>query len=281
MAARAVSRSIFNGTDEIISSVLNLGPGQTLKQKSTCRRLTPETLSTSDFVALVSDIYSRMRNNLTDRVPSRENWRIERQTNLDPVNRSPEILLERAIVLLSERGILKDWFNQVPVASGLINKDADKRAAIDLMRYRNKSIELVELKWESDTPAYAAIEILRYGLAYLLSYVNKDAFGYAGNPLMGAKQVSLCVLAPHKYYDDCNLSWLRRGLNNGVHALAEKEADQVFSMDFSFLAFPAGFSLPFTTGEEVLRIWNIGEDTEPCRNLLAAMHNLESIWCDS
>ena len=280
MVVRAISRSIFNGTDEVISSVLGLGPGKNLKQKSTCRRLTPGSLSTSDFVALVSDIYDRMENNLTDRIPSRENWRIERQTNLDPRNRSPEVLLERAIALLGERGILKEWFNQIPVASGLIDKDADKRAAIDLLRYQNESVELVELKWESDTPAYAAIEILRYGLAYLLSYVNREPFGYTENPLMKARQVSLRVLAPQEFFDDCDLTWLGRGLDEGIRTLVDRKADQAFSMDFGFLAFPTDFNMPFTTGEEVLRMRNVEEGAEPCRKLVAAMHNLESIWWD-
>lgn len=280
MVVRAVSRSIFNGTDEIITSVLGLDPGKTLKQKSTCRRLTPWSLSTSDFVVLVSDLYRRIENNMTDRIPSRENWRIERQTNLDPGNRSPEILLERAIALLGERGILKEWFNQIPIASGLIDKDADKRAAIDLLRYRNESVDLVELKWESDTPAYAAIEILRYGLAYLLSYVNREAFGYAGNPFMLVRQVSLRVLAPLEYFNDCDLTWLGCGLNEGVRALADRMAGETFSMDFGFLAFPNGFNMPFKTGEEVLRIRNLEEDAEPCRKIVAAMRNLESIWLD-
>jgi len=73
MVEKAASRSIFKGTDEVISSVFGLGPGKHLKQKSTCRQLTPGSLSTSDFVALVSDFYSRMESNLTARIPSREN----------------------------------------------------------------------------------------------------------------------------------------------------------------------------------------------------------------
>jgi len=278
MAERTVSRSVFTGTDEIISSVLGLGPGKTLKQKSTCRRLTPGSLSTSDFVVLVSDLYRQIENNQTDRKPSRENWRIERQINLDPGNRSPEILLERAIALLGERGILKEWFNQVPVASGLIDKDADKRAAIDLLRYRNESVELVELKWESDTPAYAAFEILRYGLAYLLSYVNRVPFGYAKKPLMKAGQVSLRVLAPQEFFDGCDLTWLGRGLDEGIRTLVDRKTDQTFSMDFGFLAFQAGFKMPFTTGEEVLRMQSVEDDAEPCRELVAAIHNVEPIW---
>ena len=103
MVEKAASHSIFNGTDEVISSVFGFGPGKHLKQKSTCRQLTPGSLSTSDFVTLVSDLYSRMENNLTDRIPSRENWRIERRTKLDPGNTSLETLLERAIALLGER----------------------------------------------------------------------------------------------------------------------------------------------------------------------------------
>lgn len=272
--------SIFNGTDEIISSVLGLGHGKHLKQKSTCRQLTQDSLTTSDFVDLVSALFNQIKDSPTDRVPSRENWRVERKTNLDPVNKSPEILLERAIALLGERGVLKEWFNQIPVASGLITGVSDRRAAIDLLRYRNKCIELIELKWESDTPAYAAIEILRYGLAYLLSYIKRDEYAYAENPLMRERRVSLRVLAPQKYYDNCDLTWLGHGLDVGVRALSNKVTDQKLSMDFGFLAFPTGFDMPFTDGQDVLRMWNMDTDAEPCRKLIAAMNNLESIWCD-
>ena len=179
---------IFHGTDEIISAFFDLRPKKTLKQKSTYLAL--ESNGRNNFETLIADLYGQMEKNRTDRSPSQENWRSESQTTLNSKNRSPEVLLERAIAILGERGILEGWFNQVPVASGLVNSSADKRAAIDLVRHRNDRAEFVELKWESDTPAFAAIEILQYGLAYLFSYVNREAFKYTRKPLMNVKEIS-------------------------------------------------------------------------------------------
>ena len=206
-------KGIFRGTDEIISAFLGLSDGETLKQKKTYRRLALDPNRHQDFDALIADLYGQIERNRTDHPPSKENWRSEAQTTLNPQNRSPEVLLERAIAILGQREILEGWFNQVPVASGLVNDSADKRAAIDLVRHQDDKAEFVELKWESDTPAYAAFEILQYGLAYLFSYVNREAFKYTRKPLMNVKEVSLRVLAPQVYYADSDLTWLGEALS--------------------------------------------------------------------
>ena len=278
MTGRDSSKSIFDGTDDIISSALNLRPGATLKQKSTCRELISGYLEESDFEALISDLYNQIESNRTERKPSRENWRLERQTTISHANRSPEVLLERAIAVLGGRGILDEWYNQIPVASGLIDGHADKRAAIDLMRLSDKRVEFVELKWNSDNPAFAAFEILRYGLAYLFSYINRTSFGYEENSLMKIDQVSLRVLAPQIFYDGCDLTWLGDGLSNGIGEISEKMTGQAITMDFGFLAFSAGYEQPFRSGEEVLRMQDASEDADPYKSLVYAMHNLEPIW---
>jgi hypothetical protein len=113
MTGRDPSKSIFDGTDDIISSALSLRPGATLKQKSTCRELTSGYLAESDFKALISNLYDQIESNRSDRMPSRENWRLERQTTISHANRSPEVLLERAIAVLGGRGILDEWYNQI------------------------------------------------------------------------------------------------------------------------------------------------------------------------
>ena len=289
MAKGAQSPTIFKGTDERIHSFLGLSDGKTWKQKSACRGLTSAPKDMSSFRMVVSDLYDLITENRSDHTPSLENWRIKRQLSISPKNSSPEILLERAIARLGERedrlgkrGEFKEWFNQVPVASGLINDKADKRAAIDLLRCQEGRAEFVELKWKSDTPVFAAFEILLYGLAYLYSRVNRKTLGYLKKPLMSVSEVSLRVLAPRAYYADYDLNWLGEGLDEAVRTLAAKKTDGALSMGFSFLAFPPDFApnfeIPFKTGQEVRRISGLPKDVEVCPFLVSAMRNLEPVF---
>ncbi len=282
MAKGTQSRSIFEGADERIHSFLGLCDGKTWKQKSTCRRLTSAPKGMPSFDTLLSDLYGLITENRSDHTPSLENWRIKRQLSISPKNCSPEILLERAIARLGERGELKEWFNQVPVASGLIDDKADKRAAIDLLRHKDNWAEFVELKWKSDTPVFAAFEILLYGLAYLYSRVKRKTLGYLEKPLLSVSKVSLRVLAPRAYYTGYDLKWLEQGLDEGVRTLAAKKIDGALSMGFSFLAFPPDFApnfeIPFKTGQEVRRISGLPKDVEACPFLVSAMSNLEPVF---
>lgn len=95
------------------------------------------------------------------RPPSRENWRFQSRPEISPDNTSPEVGLERAIVQAAG----SSWVNQIPTSSGLVGPSADKVRNIDLAyAERNGKFTLVELKVGSDTPLFAAIEILLYGL---------------------------------------------------------------------------------------------------------------------
>ncbi len=287
MAEGAQKRSIFEGSDEKIFSFVGFSDGETWKQKSTCRRLTSAPKKVSSYETWVSNLYDLIEENRSDHTlscetPSRANWCPRRQTGLDPYNRSPEVLLERAIALLGKHKKLQYWFNQVPVASGLRDGRADKRAAIDLLRYRGGRADFVELKWKSDTPVFAAFEILLYGLAYLFARVNRVAFKYQEKRLMHASEVSLRVLAPRAYYTGYHLEWLEQGLDEGVRALAVNKTDGALSMGFTFLAFPRDFARdfrpPFATGEEVRQKFDPPTDAEACRSLVSAMRNLEPVF---
>ena len=266
-------KGIFDGADQIIAPTFQLRSSDTLKQKSTCRRIALAPLGKSVIEALISDLYGLIENNRTDHTPSRENWRIKRQLRLNPKNSSPEILLERAIARLAEKGDLKGWYNQIPVASGLVDDRTDKRAAIDLMRYQDNQAELIELKWESDTPAFAAFEILRYGLAYLFSRVNREACGCLESPLMTVSEVSLRVLAPRVFYADCDLTWLGQGLDQGIRTLAATKTAGALTMGFGFLAFPPDFDRPFACGKEVLQMRD-----EARRSVVSAICGVEPVW---
>jgi hypothetical protein len=83
------------------------------------------------------------------------------QTKLADHNRSPEVTLERAFMRALVEAGRNDWSNQVPLISGIAGSHAFKKRAVDLVhRHEDGSFEFVELKVNSDTPIYAAVEIL-------------------------------------------------------------------------------------------------------------------------
>lgn len=242
--------SIFDGTDQIIHDALGLRPGQSLKQISTCRSLCSSPLPESFSPEIVTMLFEQVVGNWRGRIPSRENWRHERRTEIADQNNSPEVVLERAIVTLAELGDLPGWYNQIPVASGLVDGRSDKRAALDLARVNGDTAELIELKWASDTPLFALFEVLRYGLALLLSRQNAASFGYLGRPLIDATQLSLVVLAPAQYYANCNLAGFAGVVNSGLCDLSGQNSDFP-PMGLAFMSFPQGFELPFQRGSQV------------------------------
>ena len=100
MLAKDISAavSIFDGTDQIIHDALGLRTGQSLKQISTCRSLCNSPLSDSFSPEIVTMLFEQIVGNWHGRIPSRENWRHERRTEIADQNKSPEVVLERAIV---------------------------------------------------------------------------------------------------------------------------------------------------------------------------------------
>ena len=156
------------------------------------------------------------------------------KTNINPNNPSRETRLEREIVQLDQNA----WFNQIPVASGVLGSREDKRCAVDLIHhYRTPTgkehYALIELKVESDTPLYAAFEVLRYGLLYLVSRSSKlEDYSPKRLPLFAADGIHLRVLAPRKFYEGSKLGWLEQSLSQGVNIFARKFE---IEMDFAFL----------------------------------------------
>ena len=153
--------------------------------------------------------------------PSKENWRWKRHLELGSKNSSPELNLERAIV-----GACGDnWSNQMPTASGLVGPATDKRAAVDLVYRKDATTySLIELKVASDTPLFAAIEILIYGLLFVWSKSNQEKLGcdLECQPVLAASNVALEVLAPADYYKDFDLTALATALNSGLIEFGER-----------------------------------------------------------
>jgi len=92
---------------------------------------------------LIPTLFERVAKNLAEnwsedfsgfRILSSKNWCLRRETDIACHNTSDETMLEKAIAILAKEDYLLEWYNQIPVASGLLNSTADRRAALDLAR---------------------------------------------------------------------------------------------------------------------------------------------------
>ena len=92
--------------------------------------------------------------------------------------------------------------------------------------------EFIELKYESDTPLFAAFEIVKYGLLYVFSRHYAEQLGYSGvsKEILGARMVHLKVVAPFNYYTYFPTGWLQKEI---IHGLSHLPLDG-YRMDFKF-----------------------------------------------
>ena len=242
-------RKVLDGIDELIASSLGLvssGGGKALHQIPSARRLglNPPILDAS---ILVRRILARIERNWLDarlegpiRLASRKNWRWEKQLYISKNNTRKETLIEKAIALECDG----DWINQVPTLSGVIDASSEQHCNIDLIhKVSPGEFEFIELKYDSDTPLFAAFEILKYGMVYAFSRRNATELGYdPANILLNAKRVTLIVLAPSEYYGCIGHSyrWLESALSNALRGFGEWG----FMMDFRFEHFSSRATTP-------------------------------------
>src|SRR5688500_16755530 len=99
--------SIFSGSIGIINSFLTLTQDESITQKSTFRRIAAKPIEAERFCSLACNLYDDFIRRRRDRKASSENWRWAPQTSLNENNRSPEVLLERAIANLATHGHLR------------------------------------------------------------------------------------------------------------------------------------------------------------------------------
>jgi hypothetical protein len=206
----------------------------------------------AETATLVQDLFEVIERNWTlavrsdRRSLSNENFRWHRpQMAFAPHNKSSEVTLERALICALLRAERDDWSNQVPLISGIAGPHAFKRCAVDLVYRKNEgSFEFLELKVNSDTPVYAAVEILVYGLLWLLSRRDRKHIGYAEGPILDARQLMLSVLAPRSYYSRYSIEPLASAINEGLVVLGKHHGATI---GFSFKAFPV--SWPPVSGE--------------------------------
>ena len=148
------------------------GLGSNLRLKSTTSLsevLTDDNLP--DGRELVSNLFGQMMFNWgvggCPATSSLENWRHQKHTGFQDVKRSPEVPLERTIAALMD----EKWANQIPVAaSGLLGGGK----TLDLACLHGDSIDLIELKVNSNTPLSAAVQVLFYGLAHVFFQLHRE-----------------------------------------------------------------------------------------------------------
>jgi hypothetical protein len=248
----SMGNGILDGVNNLIDSRLclkDIGKAPHHKHKASCQRLSDMPMTKLDSAALIAEIYEKIRENWDGskyHQRSGEIWRLEKQTRIGDVNDSPEVSLERAIVNVPVEiwPDAKGWFNQVPVATGLTSPTADRKRAIDLVhKTGSKAYEFIELKIASDTPLYAAMEILKYGVLYIFCRHDVRASQHVDkeSELLQAETIHLQVLAPKEYYEGCDLVWLEASINHGL-ANFLRINNLPGEIDFKFEALSLNFS---------------------------------------
>ena len=263
----------------------------------------------------VTEVYDCIEANSSSppRSNSTELWKLRRRTNMDPGERYLETLLERSIAIMADREHMSGWFNQCPVASGIVSSHSNRRTAVDLVRWSGseKRARLVELKWRSDTPQSAIWQVLKYGVAYLFCRVHKDNLPLDGRPLMDARDVALEVVAPFQFFQGNHMvlnrdelfSWLEefdeeeRNIGPGANVssmemaeylavtsqslneLAQFKTNGALSMSLNALAMPAWFDhIPFENIQDANRKCNTNELSEEGRMVRNAFEELAPAW---
>ena len=97
---------------------------------------------------------------------------------------------------------------------------------------------LFELKVASNTPVFAAVEILLYGLLYVWSRTEAERIGYDDNQIdiFGATRLDLRTLAPKDYYDGLDQKFLERSIDEGIRKFARTKIGSSLEMSFMFEA---------------------------------------------
>jgi len=231
--------SVLRGVDSIVDDWLGLAPvGKPpfYRHRTAANALSTRIAPIEGAGEFLQASYQQIHSNWQAAVEtgrsrsSSENWRWKQHLDLGVANVSPELLLERKIVNLGG----ENWSNQMPVASGLTGSASNKRNAVDLVHRENEtSYSFIELKVDSDTPLFAAIEILFYGLMFIWSKDNSHFLGYRDSlpPVLQATDVRLCVLAPESYYNRFNPEWLALAVNEGLHDVNQGKD---LNMNFEF-----------------------------------------------
>ena len=253
MAGKSILDGVYLAIDRWLN-IDDIGQSPHHRHKTAWQRLDGKPMGSMDGYQLIAELLAIIESNWRGartgygKEPSAENWRLVPLLEISKENTSPEVTLERAMVALSS----DKWANQVPTSSGLCSSTQDKRRAIDLV-YKNGLDEYTffELKIVSDTPLFAAMEILIYGLLYIFTRQHIGELGYDNGEkaLLKAQTIHLRTLAPKKFYEGVDLTWLDNSINAGLAKFLSEQSEMPLQMDFGFITITDEFEWPGNKSE--------------------------------
>ncbi|MCY3986663.1 MAG: hypothetical protein OXF23_06460 [Candidatus Dadabacteria bacterium] len=226
-------------------------------------------------------------------------WKLRQEPEIAGGNPSLETLLEKAVAMLAHNKHMPGCYNQIPVASGIVGKNSDRRTCVDLAHWDENMdcLRLIELKWRDPKDpnkdpkrvASAVRQILRYGAAYLFCRKHKKELSIQSRSAILAKKVKLEVVAPRSFYicpgSDAfmetkkNWSIARKSLES--EAMIEELKSLELTMTLHARAFPDDFKLPFKSGDELRRYCDTRELTKKGEEIIHAFKNLKLVFSDS
>lgn len=211
-------------------------------------------------------------------------WELRRKCYIADHSPYSEKQLEKAVANLAESCHMPGWFNQCPVASGIVDSGRNRKNAVDLVHWSksSKCARLIELKWESDDPRYALREILRYGVAYIFCRVHRNELCLEQRPLMDANHVALEVVAPRQFYVDHDEKERFARVSKSLGEFARFKTNGALSVSLSALAFPEEFNqVPFKNGQDVKEKCFTEKLTDEGRLVRDAFAGLTPAWPNS
>jgi hypothetical protein len=234
---------VFAGVDDLIDGVLGvtaIGTRSPHYRNKTAALSLDSKPASLDTPRLFQKILSRIQTNLEAPEArwrtlggSEENWRWEKKLKF--TSKKEEKTIEKLIAASCG----DCWVNQVPTASGLLDETSETHCNIDLVKKTaDNSYEFIELKYDDTTPLFAAFEILKYALMFVISRERREDFNYSDerNPLLWARTVNSIVLAPADYFAPYSLRWLEKELNSALSRLSTPEL--AFRFAFEKMPWP-------------------------------------------
>ena len=181
--------------------------------------------------------------------PPASNWRWKKNNPIHSERtKKLETGIPKAICLIDPEA--KEWWNEVPTSSGLLEQMRGMKSTIDLVHANNAEIELIEVKTTADSASLAAREIVIHGILLLFARNELRKFpAFANNEFLNAAHIKLRVLAPFDYYKRNDYQWMEKHgwmeslLDRGIAALC-RELVPKLEMRFRFQTFPEWFAWP-------------------------------------
>ncbi len=230
-------KNIIHQTDPLIDDALKtLTRGKGFRTRTTALDLSQIKKDDMKLSDLIVALWEQIRKNWEDShcgSGGEQNWRWDLQTEISPVNDSKETRLEKALAAK----LPSDWANQIPTSSGLVRSGADRKRNVDLAHWNGiDEVTMIELKIASDTPVYAAFEIVRNALLLCLARSSGGKIKVVSEKqwLRHGLTANLRVLAPREYYKGFSLGWFEHELNSAVCTFGKTHD---IAMNFHFRQF--------------------------------------------